>query len=142
MKTFLIFLCLVAVRAVAQQTSDPLVLHIDVPRYPPLARAARVEGNVVVSFAVKGGNVQNAEAKSGHPLLVAATIENIKSWRFFQDVNGTFTTTFDYRIKGHPTSTRQNPKIEMRLPAFVRVTATPPPLMVSTSGSGPTVLQK
>lgn len=121
------------VRVIAQQTPEPRVLHIDVPRYPPLARAARVEGSVVVSFAVKGGEVQNAEAKSGHPLLVTATIENVKSWRFSQDVNGTFTTTFEYRIKGHPTSIRQNPKIEMHLPVFVRVTETPTPLMVSTS---------
>src|SRR5215469_4875699 len=40
------------------------------PEYPPLAKAARVSGRVVVEVTVDElGNVTSARAISGHPLL-------------------------------------------------------------------------
>jgi len=51
-------------------TSRPL------PVYPPIAKAARAQGNVVVQILVdENGNVACAQALSGHPLLRQATIE-------------------------------------------------------------------
>ena len=45
------------------------------PTYPPLARAARVSGSVVVEVTVdEAGNVMSARAVSGHPLLKDAAV--------------------------------------------------------------------
>src|SRR5262249_47960519 len=46
------------------------------PAYPPLARAAKVTGNVVVEVTIdETGNVTAARAVSGHPLLKDAAVE-------------------------------------------------------------------
>ncbi len=59
-----------------------LVYHID-PPYPVLARQAHVQGTVVLTALIdKGGNIQNLQVVSGHPLLTSAAIEAVKQWRY------------------------------------------------------------
>src|SRR5262249_25824298 len=54
-------------------------------KYPPIARVARVQGDVVVSFRrTPEGKTTDAEAVSGPPLLRATAAERGKSWRFDQ----------------------------------------------------------
>ena len=51
--------------------------------YPSEARAKGIQGKVVVRVSIsETGTVQNAEAVSGDPILTAAAIESIKSWKF------------------------------------------------------------
>jgi hypothetical protein len=110
----------------AQQAHDyPLVMRADAPFYPPLARLAKITGKIDADFTIKNGEVVAAEAKAGHPLLVKATTENIKSWHFAPEANGTFTATFIYELHGNETATMQNPKVEMQLPTLVKISATP-----------------
>jgi TonB family protein len=46
------------------------------PLYPPIAKAARAHGTVVVQVTVdENGDVVSAQAISGHPLLQAAAVE-------------------------------------------------------------------
>ncbi len=53
------------------------------PVYPPLAKAARVSGTVVVEVTVdEEGNVISARALSGHPLLKDAAVSAAKGWKF------------------------------------------------------------
>jgi len=53
------------------------------PPYPPIARAAKASGTVVVQVTVdENGNVISARAVSGHPLLQAAAIAAARSARF------------------------------------------------------------
>ena len=54
------------------------------PPYPPIARAARAEGKVIVEVLVskKSGEVVCARTLSGHPLLVRAASSAAKYWRF------------------------------------------------------------
>jgi hypothetical protein len=111
-------------QAVAQ-AKYPLVLRADAPLYPPLARMAKITGKIDVEFTVKGGEVVAAEARSGHPLLVKAATENIRSWHFVPEANGTFVATFIYELRGSETAVMQNPKVEMQLPTFVKIIATP-----------------
>lgn len=61
----------------------PLKLrHVD-PEYPPLARAARVEGRVVVECVIDSdGRVAEARVVSGKPLLDAAALEAVRQWRY------------------------------------------------------------
>jgi hypothetical protein len=123
---FALFVVLLPNSAVtAQQRSYPRIIHAEVPLYPPIALAARVRGKVEAEFEVKAGIVIRADARSGNPLLAKPSLENIRSWQFSADVYGKFTTSFEYRIEGADSPVPQNPRIEMQLPAFVTITASP-----------------
>ena len=53
------------------------------PAYPPLARAAKVAGVVVVEVTVdEEGNVASARAISGHPLLKDSAVVAARRWKF------------------------------------------------------------
>jgi protein TonB len=51
------------------------------PAYPPLAKAARVQGTVSFQITVgKDGTVQNLQLVSGPPLLVQAAMQSVSQW--------------------------------------------------------------
>lgn len=53
------------------------------PSYPPIAKAAKAEGTVVVQVTVdEDGNVISAHAVSGHPLLQAVAVAAARSAKF------------------------------------------------------------
>jgi protein TonB len=53
------------------------------PRYPPLARTARVQGQVVLQAVIsKQGAIEDLKLLAGHPLLVPAAIEAVRQWRY------------------------------------------------------------
>lgn len=53
------------------------------PAYPQLAKAARIQGPVVL-FAVisKAGTIENLRLLSGHPMLAPAAIDAVSQWRY------------------------------------------------------------
>jgi len=60
-----------------------LLIHRVEPGYPPLARAARVQGDVVLSAVIDtNGQIQNLQLVSGHPMLVPAALTAVKEWRY------------------------------------------------------------
>ena len=68
---------------VSQGVSEGLLVHQVKPVYPPLARAARIQGQVVLQAVIgKDGAIQNLRAVSGHPMLTPAAIEAVKQWRY------------------------------------------------------------
>ena len=53
------------------------------PNYPPLAKQARIQGQVVLQAEIsKEGTIQNLQLVSGHPMLAPAAIEAVKQWRY------------------------------------------------------------
>lgn len=53
------------------------------PVYPPLARQARVSGVVKIEAVIAvDGTVQQMRAISGHPLLISAAMDAVRTWRF------------------------------------------------------------
>ena len=53
------------------------------PIYPPLARSARLQGQVVLQAAIsKQGTIENLKVLAGHPMLVPAAIEAVRQWRY------------------------------------------------------------
>jgi len=68
---------------VSQGVAQGLCLSRTMPVYPPDAKAARVQGQVIL-HAVIGtiGQVQTAQVVSGHPLLTQAAIDAVKQWKF------------------------------------------------------------
>ena len=68
---------------ISQGVTRGLLVHREEPAYPPLARAARVQGEVVLSAVIDGnGQIQNLQLVSGHPMLVPAAIAAVKLWRY------------------------------------------------------------
>jgi TonB family protein len=56
---------------------------LPMPAYPDIARSARVEGSVQVRIMIdEGGNVIEAQAVAGHPLLRAAAVSAAREAKF------------------------------------------------------------
>ena len=70
------------IRISAGVTKGLLIQRIE-PPYPTLARAARVQGDVVLSAVIDtNGHITNLQLVSGHPMLVPAAIAAVKQWRY------------------------------------------------------------
>jgi protein TonB len=53
------------------------------PTYPPLARAARIQGEVRLRAIIsKAGTIENLAVLSGHAMLVAAAVDAVRQWRY------------------------------------------------------------
>ena len=53
------------------------------PVYPPLARAARIQGTVVLQAVIsKQGTITGLSVISGHPMLATAAVEAVRQWRY------------------------------------------------------------
>ncbi len=63
-------------------TAGRLIQRID-PAYPALARAGRIQGEVVLTAIIsRSGEIQNLVLVSGHPMLVPDAIQAVKQWRY------------------------------------------------------------
>jgi protein TonB len=59
------------------------LIHKVLPPYPPLARAAGVQGTVVLQAVIsKQGIIENLRVLVGHPMLVPAAIGAVRQWRY------------------------------------------------------------
>jgi protein TonB len=59
-----------------------LVNKVD-PVYPPLARQARIQGEVRLEAVIaKDGTIQNLRVIEGHPLLVQSALSAVQQWRY------------------------------------------------------------
>ncbi len=68
---------------ISQGVTKGLLIHRVEPSYPPLARQARVQGEVVLSAVIdREGNIQNLQLVSGHPMLVPSAIAAVKQWHY------------------------------------------------------------
>lgn len=53
------------------------------PVYPPIAKAAGVQGTVVLDVTIdKTGAVEDLKVVSGHPMLQQAALDAVKTWRY------------------------------------------------------------
>jgi outer membrane biosynthesis protein TonB len=100
--------------ALSQQPQAlPDVIGAAVPLYPPIARAANLQGTVVLSVTVEGGRVQSTKLVSGHPLLSRAAESNLGTWELVSMPAKTFAVTYSYKLsercKGKPTITANFP---------------------------------
>jgi len=68
---------------VSQGVSSGLLIRKVQPVYPPLARQARIQGQVVLHAEIsKDGTITNLQLISGHAMLAPAAIEAVKQWRY------------------------------------------------------------
>jgi protein TonB len=68
---------------ISQGVTKGLLVHRVEPAYPTLAKAARVQGEVVLKAVIDvNGSIQNLQLVSGHPMLVPAAITAVQQWRY------------------------------------------------------------
>lgn len=62
---------------------EPHVLAQTNPVYPALAKAAKIQGKVVLRITITAeGHVGNVRVVSGHPMLIPAAIDAVKKWEY------------------------------------------------------------
>lgn len=62
---------------------EAYLVHRVQPTFPPLARAARIQGSVQLRALIsRQGTIENLQVASGHPMLVAAAVDAVKQWRY------------------------------------------------------------
>jgi TonB family protein len=62
---------------------EPCVYHLQAPSYPRLARQTVIQGKVTVTVTVyRDGTTNVSKEGKGHPLLVGAAQENLRTWKF------------------------------------------------------------
>jgi protein TonB len=60
-----------------------MLLNKTQPTYPPIAKAARVSGTVVLQAMIsKTGTIENLRVVSGPAMLQQAAMDAVKSWRY------------------------------------------------------------
>lgn len=68
---------------VSQGVTEGMIISKIEPVYPEIAKAARVEGVVVLKAIInKEGVIQNLEAVSGPAMLIPAAIDAVRQWRY------------------------------------------------------------
>lgn len=68
---------------ISQGVTRGLLIRRVEPAYPPLARSARVQGEVVLSAVISvNGDIENLQLVSGHPMLVPAALTAVKQWKY------------------------------------------------------------
>lgn len=68
---------------ISQGVTEGRIIQKTEPQYPPLAKSARIQGQVVLAAIIsKSGEIENLVLVSGHPLLVPAALEAVRKWRY------------------------------------------------------------
>jgi TonB family protein len=116
-----------------QNPPKPKLVSAQLPQYPALARLTNTQGEVKVDFTLNAsGEPLSVIAVSGHPLLKAAAVDNVKSWRFElpKDLYRTewkYSSTFNFKISTDG-ELYENPKLTVVMNSFeyVEVVTNPP----------------
>jgi TonB family protein len=108
------------------------------PSYPPIARQAKVEGDVIAKFSLdRQGNATEVVILSGHPMLKQVVLDAAKNWRFicldcnYGEYLSTWQVTFHFQVS-EPEGDRRE-VYDLRFPHTVVIkTTTVLPMYVST----------
>lgn len=131
---------IMAVACLSQEKTQPLVYvkHMEPPlRYPPVARAAQLQGTIVVKLRIgENGEILAIETRPadgqvlGYQFLKHETEKFVKNWTFgclncSPDVPYEHSLKFTYLLDGEASS-QDSTKVIMDLPNQVTISARPP----------------
>jgi TonB family protein len=90
----------------SDKAKENLVTFVQ-PEYPPLAKAARIQGMVHASVVIdETGAVKDLRLISGHPMLAPAALEAIRKWKYKP-----------FQVDGKPTAIRT--EVQVAIPENV-----------------------
>jgi TonB family protein len=112
--------------ASGQSLPGPILESGLMPKYPPMAVIARIEGEVNVTFVLNAkGDVESVDVKSGPGMLKLATAEIVKSWKFTlpnpAPVKREFDTIFKYHFSGKELESGKTPRLTIVVDSFRRI---------------------
>src|SRR6266404_407993 len=92
-----ILLCALAASAPGQEGRK--AISKPTPRYPEIAKHMNLVGTVKVEIVIgPDGKVKNTNVIGGHPILIGATLDALKEWKYEPAKSETSVTlTFDFR---------------------------------------------
>ncbi|HUN84378.1 MAG TPA: energy transducer TonB [Terracidiphilus sp.] len=68
---------------VSSTVVDGLLIHKTLPIYPPIAKAAGIQGTVVLQATIsKTGTIENLRVVSGPSMLQQAAFDAVQTWRY------------------------------------------------------------
>jgi protein TonB len=68
---------------VGGEIKEPKLLHQVKPTYPPIARAAKVQGMVIIQATIdKEGNVKDLQILKHQPMLDQAALDAVSQWKY------------------------------------------------------------
>jgi TonB family protein len=112
---------------VSPQTQPRLPIHIESLVYPVVAYQAHISGEVVVMAQIDSeGRVQVPVRPPGHPMLVQAAEENMRTWRFQKGPGSELRVTYRFSLEGEPKFDYPSSICKFDLPDSVTI-VTPPP---------------
>lgn len=106
----------------------PVVKSGEMPFYPPLANAARIQGDIHLRVTTDGSGVASVVVESGQPMLAKAAQDNVRTWKFEAHEPTSFPTLFAYHLLGEPnckTDKSGNGEVHLNLPTQVDITTNP-----------------
>jgi protein TonB len=69
--------------AISAGVMQGMLLQKTTPTYPPIAKAARVSGTVVLQATIsKTGTIENLHVVNGPAMLQQAALDAVKQWRY------------------------------------------------------------
>jgi len=104
----------------------PVVKSGNMPFYPPVPNAARIQGEVSLRITTDGSGVVSVTVESGQPMLAKAAEDNVRTWKFEPHEPTSFSTVFAYHLRAKPECERNksaNSEIHLELPTQVEITA-------------------
>ena len=112
--------------ASAQSLPEPILQSGQMPIYPPIALAARIDGEVKVAFVLnEKGEVESVDVQSGHPMLREATADIVKSWKFklpnLFRTEWKYNTIFKYHLSGKELQSNEVAKLTIVAESFHRI---------------------
>jgi len=114
------------VMTVTPQTQPRFPIHIESFAYPPLARMARIGGDVVMMALIDPeGHVSVPVLPPGHPLLVRAAEENIRTWRFQSGPESELKVTYRFKVEGASTYNPPSTVCKFDFPDVVTIITQP-----------------
>ena len=104
---------------------------VGITRYPALPRMADIQGTAEIRCSVADdGTVRECRATSGHPLLIAAAIENAKVWMFKRQpsttpVSSEVTLIYSFELLGEPVHAEPRTEFSFDFPNHIRFASQP-----------------
>jgi TonB family protein len=113
---------------VSPQAQPRLPIHVESLTYPEIARQARIQGDaVLVAHIGADGNVSIPLRKSGHPPLLQAAEDNLKSWKFQSGEEQEMEITYHFKLMATESPADSAPTdCVFDLPNSVTISSAPP----------------
>lgn len=90
---------------VSSSVAEGLIIHKESPRYPREAKEKGIQGDVILKATIDTkGNVAELTALQGDPILVEASLEAVKHWRYYP-----------YLLNGEPVTVETTIKIQFHM---------------------------